>query len=114
MRKQIARRRGFQTTSQPASFSCSRLRLFAPFAGKGIETDVGSGHFAAPLGSEAGVDLSPALPARATTRGITVAEGVADNLPFVEVNFDYTPAVTTIWFVDSSAAMLTKIESSLG
>lgn len=84
------------------------LRPFVPWQGYGLEIGVGSGRFAAPLGVQVGLDPSPAMLTHAAARGIKVAEGVAENLPFATGAFDYALVVTSICFVDSPAAMLAE------
>ena len=84
------------------------LRPFIPWEGRGIEIGVGSGRFAGPLGIQVGVDPSAAMLVHATTRGIEVVEGVAEDLPFSDDSFDYALVVTTICFVDSPEEMLTE------
>ena len=84
------------------------LRPFIPWNETGIEIGVGSGRFAAPLGVEIGVDPSPAMLVHAAERGVTVVEGVAEQLPFANDSFDYALVVTTICFVDSPARMLAE------
>lgn len=84
------------------------LRPFVPWAGRGIEIGVGSGRFAAPLGTQSGVDPSPAMLVHAAARGIQVVKGTAENLPFAEGCFDHALVVTTICFVDSPAVMLNE------
>ncbi len=84
------------------------LRPFVPWTGRGIEIGVGSGRFAAPLGVQVGVDPSSAMLAHAAARGIEVAEGVAEKLPFAAGSFDHALVVTTICFVDSPARMLAE------
>lgn len=84
------------------------LRAFVPWEGRGIEIGVGSGRFAAPLGVQVGVDPSPSMLVYAAARGIEVAEGTAEDLPFAGGSFDHALVVTTICFVDSPARMLTE------
>ena len=84
------------------------LRPFLPWVGRGIEIGVGSGRFAAPLGVQVGVDPSAAMLAHAAARGIEVAEGVAEKLPFAAGSFDHALVVTTICFVDSPKRMLAE------
>jgi SAM-dependent methyltransferase len=89
------------------------LRPFVPWEGRGIEIGVGSGHFAAPLGVQVGVDPSAAMLAHAAARGIEIVEGVAENLPFAAGSFDHALVVTTICFVDSPAQMLAEVHRVL-
>lgn len=84
------------------------LRPFVPWEGYGIEIGVGSGRFAGPLGVQVGVDPSPAMLTHAAARGIDVAEGTAENLPFAANAFDHALVVTTICFVDSAEKMLAE------
>jgi SAM-dependent methyltransferase len=84
------------------------LRSILPVQGRGLEIGVGTARFAAPLGVAFGVD--PALPMLryAARRGVTVAGGTAEALPFGDGVFDYALVVTTICFVDSPSAMLAE------
>lgn len=84
------------------------LRPFVPWEGRGLEIGVGSGRFAAPLGVQVGLDPSRAMLAYAAARGIEVAEGAAEDLPFAAASFDHALVVTTICFVDSPAQMLAE------
>jgi len=84
------------------------LRAFVPWIGNGLEVGVGSGRFAAPLGVRTGIDPSPAMLAHAAARGVEIAQGVAEDLPFSDGIFDYVLIVTTICFVDSPKRMLTE------
>lgn len=79
-----------------------------PDAGPGLEVGVGSGRFAGPLGVEHGVDPAPAMLDRARQRGVAVAQGVAEALPYREDAFGYALAVTTVCFVDDLAAALAE------
>lgn len=54
------------------------LRRFVPGQGLGLEIDVGSGRFAAPLGVHVGIDPSPAMLARAAARGATTSRRLTD------------------------------------
>jgi SAM-dependent methyltransferase len=89
------------------------LRPFVPWEGRGLEVGVGTGRFAAPLGVKVGLDPSPAMLAYASTRGIEVVKGVAEDLPFPDGDFDHALVVTTICFVDSPTAMLLEIRRVL-
>ena len=71
-----------------------------PENGKGIEIGVGTGRFAAPLGIELGLEPSTRMRRIAEERGIQVVEGVAEDLPFADAQFDFALMVTTICFVD--------------
>jgi ubiquinone/menaquinone biosynthesis C-methylase UbiE len=84
------------------------VRTQLPLQGLGVEIGVGSGRFAAPLGVSYGVDPSLNMLRRARERGIVVAGGVAEALPFTDDTFDFMLAVTTICFVDDIHAMLAE------
>jgi SAM-dependent methyltransferase len=71
-----------------------------PSTGHGIEIGAGSGLFAVPLGIEVGAEPSPAMREIAAARGLDVRDGVAEDLPFEDEEFDYALMVTTICFVD--------------
>lgn len=73
---------------------------FVPTTGEGLEVGVGSGRFAEPLGIKVGVEPSQAMRRLAESRGITVYNAVAENLPFPDERFDFTLMVTTICFID--------------
>ncbi|MBN1495102.1 class I SAM-dependent methyltransferase [Candidatus Peregrinibacteria bacterium] len=72
-----------------------------PKSGNGIEIGVGSGQFAAPLGIETGIDPSEKMRELAQKRGIKAINGVAENLPFGDSQFDFVLMTTTICFVDN-------------
>jgi len=82
------------------------IRRFLPDADRTLEIGVGSGRFAGPLECDVGVDPAPAMLANARKRGIEVAVGVAESLPFREGTFDAALIVTTICFVDDVPATL--------
>jgi SAM-dependent methyltransferase len=84
------------------------LRSFVPWEGRGLEIGVGSGRFAAPLGVPVGLDPSPAMLARAASRGIVTVGGTAEALPFADGSFDYALIVTTICFVDRPQTMVAE------
>jgi SAM-dependent methyltransferase len=77
-----------------------------PWRGRGLEIGVGTGRFAAPLGVAFGIDPAAEMLGYARGRGVCVARGVAEALPFADSSFDYALIVTTICFVDDAAAML--------
>lgn len=76
------------------------IRWHLPKKGRGLEIGVGSGRFAAPLGIAEGLEPSPKMAEVARERGISVTEGVAEDLPFEDSVFDFLLMVTTICFVD--------------
>ncbi len=78
----------------------SALRAVVPSHARGVEIGVGSGRFAAPLGITEGIEPSEEMARRARARGVTVYEGVAENLPLPDHTYDYALMVTTICFLD--------------
>ena len=84
------------------------VRALRPYQGNGLEIGVGTGRFAAPLGVTFGID--PAIPTLiyAQERGVSVASGVAEALPFADAQFGYALLVTTICFVSSVETTLVE------
>jgi len=66
-----------------------------------IEIGVGSGQFAKPLGIKVGVEPSQKMREIAEKRGIHTIEGIAENLPLEDAQYDLVLMVTTICFVDN-------------
>jgi ubiquinone/menaquinone biosynthesis C-methylase UbiE len=75
-----------------------------PESKNGIEIGVGSGRFAAPLGIKVGVEPSGKMREIAQKRGIEVIDGVAEELPFDALKFDFALMVTLICFLDNIEA----------
>jgi SAM-dependent methyltransferase len=71
-----------------------------PPGGHGVEVGVGTGRFAEPLGIKIGVEPSKGMRKIAQKRGIQVLDGVAEEVPFYDCEFDFVLMVTTICFVD--------------
>jgi SAM-dependent methyltransferase len=84
------------------------VRSLLPYQGNGLEIGVGTGRFAAPLGVTFGID--PAIPTLiyARERGVRVASGIAEALPFADAQFGYALLVTTICFVSNIETTLTE------
>ena len=82
------------------------VRALLPWQGIGLEIGVGTGRFAAPLGVAFGID--PAIPTLdyARERGVSVASGIGEALPFSDAQFGYVLLVTTICFVSNIEATL--------
>lgn len=85
------------------------IREQLPKGKNGIEIGVGSGRFAAPLGIKIGVDPSRKLREIAQKRGIKAIDGVAENLPFDDSQFEFALMVTTICFVDDLEASIEEV-----
>lgn len=80
------------------------VRRLLPEDGVGMEIGVGSGRFAVPLGIRYGVDPSAKMRTLAQKRGIEAVEGVAEQLPYRNGQFDFALMVTTICFLDDVGA----------
>jgi SAM-dependent methyltransferase len=65
-----------------------------------VEIGVGSGRFAAPLGIKRGLEPSGKMARIAQKRGISVTEGIAEDMPFDDGGFDLVLMVTTLCFLD--------------
>ena len=76
------------------------VRQHLPQGKNGVEIGVGSGRFAAPLGIRLGLEPSAQMSKIARHRGIEVASGVAEAIPFSTSTFDFALMVTTICFVN--------------
>jgi len=77
------------------------IRKLLPQGGNGLEIGVGSGRFAVPLGIKLGIEPSSKMMQIALRRGIEVIGGVAESLPFRNLQFDFALMVTTICFLDN-------------
>jgi SAM-dependent methyltransferase len=75
------------------------IRALVP-QGSGVEIGVGTGRFAAPLGIKQGIEPSQAMAELAKRKGIDVAPGVAEKLPYRDEEFDFALMVTTVCFLD--------------
>ncbi|OGF63299.1 MAG: hypothetical protein A2Y62_00510 [Candidatus Fischerbacteria bacterium RBG_13_37_8] len=72
---------------------------FIPKGKRGLEIGVGTARFAALLGIEYGIEPSEKMAGVASSRGIKVIRGVAENLPLKADSFDFVLFVTTLCFV---------------
>ena len=87
----------------------AQLRLLeraVPSPGPGLEIGVGSGRFAAPLGIRCGIDPSFPLAEMAKRRGVEVAIGTGEHLPYRSGSFDYAVMMTVICFLDDRVTVL--------
>ncbi len=80
--------------------------MMLPRTGAGVEIGVGTGRFAGRLGIRFGVDPSKSMRAIARDRGIAVAGGTAEALPFRDGRFDFAAMVTVLCFFDDPDAAL--------
>ena len=76
------------------------VKAMMPAVGSGMEIGVGTGRFAGPLGIKDGVEPSKRMREFAQKRGIRAVDGMAEELPFADSQFDFLLMVTTVCFVD--------------
>jgi SAM-dependent methyltransferase len=93
--------------SHPALYESelSALKNAIPL-GVGLEIGVGTGRFASPLCLEFGLDPSFNMLKLAEQRGVTVIQGIGENLPFKNESFNFALIVLTIWLVDNPLRVL--------
>jgi ubiquinone/menaquinone biosynthesis C-methylase UbiE len=89
------------------------VKRFVPQNGKGIEIGVGTGRFSVPFGITVGVEPSGEMAEIAGSRGITVYDAKAENLPFDDSTFDFALMVTTICFLEDPFQALKEIRRIL-
>lgn len=80
-------------------------RVLPPNA-KGLEIGVGTGRFAAALGTTMGIDPSGKMLEIAKSKGVNVRFGSGENLPFLEEVFDYVTIIITLCFVEKPRKVL--------
>ena len=66
---------------------------------RGIEVGLGTGRFSEALGIKEGVEPSASMAEKAEQRGIEVMPGLAEKLPYADMQFDFVLFVT-ICFLD--------------
>jgi len=89
------------------------VKMLLPQGGEGVEIGTGTGRFSIPLGIRVGVEPSVAMADIARSRGITVYDSKAENLPFHDNAFDFALMVTTICFLDDPMKALEEIRRIL-
>ena len=72
------------------------VKAMMPEGGSGLEIGVGSGRFASPLGIRDGVEPSKHMRAFAQRRGIRAVDGVAEDLPYGDSQFDFVLMVRNL------------------
>jgi SAM-dependent methyltransferase len=79
--------------AHPAAFrsEVEALREMLPEGGqlKGIEVGLGTGRFSKALGIKEGIEPSVPMRALAIKRGIEIMDGVAEELPYGDLKFDF-------------------------
>ncbi len=73
---------------------------------KGIEIGLGTGRFAQLLGIKEGVEPSEEMAALAAKKGIEVIQGVAENIPYKDLSFDFVLFVTICHLSDFKEALI--------
>jgi ubiquinone/menaquinone biosynthesis C-methylase UbiE len=89
------------------------VKMLLPRGGRGIEIGVGTGRFSVPFGITVGVEPSRGMAEIARSRGITVYDSTAENLPFDDNTFDFALMVTTICFLEDPLQALREIRRVL-
>jgi len=88
-------------------------------AGKGIEIGAGSGQFTQPLKIDTGIEPSSAMRELAKAKGLSLMDGVAENLPIEDAQFDFAIFITSTCFLDNplkaykEAARVTKKDGKI-
>lgn len=72
----------------------------------GIEVGLGTGRFSQPLGIKEGIEPSYEMRKKAIKRGIEVMEGVAERLPYGDLQFDFVLFVTICHLNEIKTAFL--------
>lgn len=75
------------------------VEALLPQEGRRVEVGVGSGRFASRLGITEGIEPAAGIATLARARGITVLQGVAEDLPLEVESVDVLLYVTTLCFV---------------
>ncbi len=70
----------------------------------GIEVGLGTGRFAQPLGIKEGIEPATEMAKKAVKRGIEVMDGVAERLPYGDLQFDFVLLVTICHLNEIKAA----------
>jgi ubiquinone/menaquinone biosynthesis C-methylase UbiE len=89
------------------------VKMLLPQNGKGVEIGAGTGRFSVQFGITVGVEPSEAMAEIARSRGITIYDSKAENLPFDDNVFDFVLMVTTICFLEDPLQALKEIRRIL-
>lgn len=84
-----------------------------PDQGRRLEIGVGSGRFAGPLGFTDGIDPGQNLLQMAASAGLTVRQGVAEQLPYADDSFTVVGIFTALEFFSDPAAALAQVRRVL-
>ena len=85
------------------------IRAQLPTEGKSVEIGVGTGRFAAPLGIDMGVEPSRRMRRVAEQKGIQVVDGIGEDIPSEDDQFDVVLMVTTLCFLDDAATAIAEV-----
>lgn len=89
------------------------IKRYIPTPGLGVEIGTGTGRFSAPFSISIGVEPSKRMAEIAESRGITVHNATAENLPFCKEHFDFALMVTTLCFLENPNLALKNIHRIL-
>jgi ubiquinone/menaquinone biosynthesis C-methylase UbiE len=89
------------------------VKMLLPQSGKGVEIGAGSGRFSIPFGITTGVEPSSTMAEIAKSRGMTIYNAKAENLPYDDNAFDFALMVTTICFLEDPLQALKEIRRIL-
>ena len=89
------------------------IKTLIPARGTGIEIGTGTGRFSAAFGITIGIEPSKTMAEIAKTRGITIYDTKAEELPFNNNSFDFVLMVTTICFLEDPLQALREIRRIL-
>jgi ubiquinone/menaquinone biosynthesis C-methylase UbiE len=92
--------RWFETYKYTYLSEVEAIRRLMLDSGIGLDIGVGTGRFSEHLGVQYGVDPSPKMLQIAKRRGMDIKEGFAEDLPYLNCEFDYALMVTTVCFID--------------
>jgi len=90
------------------------VRAQLPQEGRSVEIGVGTGRFAVPLGIDVGVEPSERMRKIAERKGIQVVDGIGEDLPFEDAQFDIVLMVTTLCFLDDIETAFAEAYRVLG
>lgn len=85
------------------------LKKVIPTTGQGIEVGIGTGRFAKALGIAKGIEPSDNMASLAKARGLTVVNGVVEQLPYQNESLDFVVMITVDCFLDDLATAFQEI-----
>jgi ubiquinone/menaquinone biosynthesis C-methylase UbiE len=109
----------FEKNSAAYESEIKAVKAFIPENGRGIEVGIGSGRFSVPFSIQDGVDPSVSMRNIAIERGLHAIDGIGEELPYKECEFNFVLIITTLCFVDNpitcckEAWRILKIDGSL-